>query len=108
MKNTISDVGARFTSPHPGPHTTPIRAIWAIFKKDLTIWLLNKRSLAATLAPPLVFLLVQALGAVAVGRSPVALVTLDRGPKGVQMEQIIQQADVFRITDATPEQAQLL
>jgi ABC-2 type transport system permease protein len=88
--------------------STSIRAIWAIFKKDLTIWLLNKRNLVATLAPPLVFLLVQALGAVAVGRSPVALVTLDRGPKGVQMEQIFQQADVFRVTDATPEQAQLL
>src|SRR6266516_4610030 len=88
--------------------STPVRAIWAIFKKDLTIWLLNRRNLAATLVPPLVFLLVQALGAVAVGRSPVALVTLDHDPKGLQMEQIFHQADMFRITDATPEQAQLL
>jgi ABC-2 type transport system permease protein len=85
-----------------------MRTIWAIFKKDLSIWLLNKRNLAATIAPPLVFLLVQALGAVAVGRSPVALVTLDQGPKGVQMQQIFHQADVFRITDATSTQAQQL
>jgi ABC-2 type transport system permease protein len=88
--------------------SNPMRTIWAIFKKDLSIWLLNRRNLAATIFPPLVFLLVQALGAVAVGRSPVALVTLDRDAKGLQMQQIIEQADVFRVTDATPTQAQQL
>jgi len=88
--------------------STPVRTIWAIFKKDLAIWLLNRRNLVATLIPPLVFLLVQALGAVAVGRSPVALVTLDHDPKGLQMQQIFHDADVFRITDATPAQAQQL
>ncbi len=88
--------------------STPVRTIWAIFKKDLAIWLLNRRNLVATIIPPLVFLLVQALGAVAVGRSPVALVTLDHGPKGLQMQQIFHDADVFRITDATPAQAQQL
>ena len=51
---------------------------------------------------------IQALGAVAVGRSPVALVTLDTGAKGQQMQQIFHSADVFRITDATPEQAMTL
>ncbi|HYX48559.1 MAG TPA: ABC transporter permease, partial [Ktedonobacteraceae bacterium] len=52
--------------------------------------------------------LVNALGAAAVGRSPVALVALDQGTKGQQMAQIIHNADVFRITDATPTQAQTL
>src|ERR1019366_4816266 len=85
-----------------------IRTVWAIFRKDLTVWLRNGRNVAATIAPPLVFLLVQALGAAAVGRSPVALVTLDRGPEGRQMQQIFHNADVFRITDATPAQAQAL
>ena len=47
-------------------------------------------------------------GAAAVGRNPVALVTLDQGAKGQQMAQIIHNADVFRITDATPTQAQAL
>lgn len=84
------------------------RTIWAIFKKDLEVWLRNGRNVAATIIPPLSFLLIQALGAVAVGRSPVALVTLDSGPKGIQMQQIFHQADVFRITDATPQRAQLL
>jgi ABC-type multidrug transport system permease subunit len=85
-----------------------LRAIWAIFKKDIAVWLQNRRNAAATIIPPLGFLLVQALGAVAVGRSPVALVSLDHDSKGVQMQQIFHQADVFRITDATPQQAQIL
>jgi ABC-type multidrug transport system permease subunit len=38
----------------------------------------------------------------------VALVTLDHGVKGQQVAQIIHNADVFRITDATPSQAQAL
>ncbi len=87
---------------------TRIRVIWAIFRKDLVIWLRNGRNIVATVVPPLAFLLVQALGAAAVGRSPVALVTLDHGPQGQLMQQIFHQADVFRITDATPSQAQQL
>ncbi len=81
------------------------RAIWAIYRKDLMVWLRNGRNIAATVLPPLAFLLVQALGAVAVGRSPVALVNLDHSSKGVLMQQIFHQADVFRITDANPQQA---
>lgn len=88
--------------------TNIFRAIWAIFRKDLLVWLKNGRNIAVTIIPPLGFLLVQALGAVAVGRSPVALVTLDHGPKGVLMQHIFHQADVFRITDADPQQAQTL
>jgi ABC-type multidrug transport system permease subunit len=84
------------------------RTIWAIFRKDIAVWWSNRRNVTATLIPPLVFLLVQAVGAVAVGRSPVALVTLDSGPQGRLMQQIFHQADVFRITDATPQQAQTL
>lgn len=81
---------------------------WTIFRKDVRIWLRQPATMAATIVPPLGLLLVGALGAAAVGRSPVALVTLDQGPKGVQMRQIFHDADVFRITDATPEQAQTL
>ncbi len=84
------------------------RSVWAIVRKDLRVWLSNRRNLVATVVPPIAFLLIQALGAVAVGRSPVALVTLDSGPKGQQMQQIFHQADVFRITDASPEQAATL
>lgn len=84
------------------------RTIWAVFRRDLAIWLLNKGNISTTIVPPLSFLFIQALGAVAVGRSPVALVTLDQRAKGLQMEQIFHQADVFRITDTTSANAQKL
>ncbi len=88
--------------------TAFFRAIWVILKKDIRVWLRQPVNIAATIIPPIAFLLVEALGAAAVGRSPVALVTLDSGPKGQQMAQIFRKADVFRITDATPQQAQAL
>src|SRR5579872_2276020 len=83
-----------------------VRAVWAIFRKDLAVWTRNRTNLAVTLLPVLGFLLVQSLAAVAVGRSPVALVNLDSGEKGAQLRQIFHDADVFRITDATAGQAQ--
>src|SRR6202049_118717 len=84
------------------------RAIWVILRKDIRIWLRQPSVIGATLIPPIGFLLVGALGAAAVGRSPVALVTLDQGARGQQMARIIHNADVFRITDATPSRAQTL
>jgi ABC-2 type transport system permease protein len=87
---------------------TALRSAWIMMRKDIGVWLRQPVNIAVTLLPPLGFLLVSALGAAAVGRSPVALVTLDTGAKGQQMAQIIQNADVFRITDATPAQGQAL
>ncbi|HLZ81769.1 MAG TPA: ABC transporter permease [Ktedonobacteraceae bacterium] len=88
--------------------STFFRAIWVILRKDIRIWLRQPTIVATTFIPPIGFLLVGALGAAAVGRSPVALVTLDSGPKGVQMAQIFHNADVFRITDASAQQARNL
>lgn len=85
-----------------------LRIVWAILRKDLQVWLRQPAIVAATLIPPVSFLLVQALGAAAVGRSPVALVVLDPGPQGQQVAQSIVNADVFRVRPATPAQAQAL
>lgn len=85
-----------------------LRSILAMIRKDIGIWLRQPANIAATILPPIAFLLVGALGAAAVGRSPVALVTLDSGVQGQQMAQIIHNAGVFRITDATTSQAQSL
>lgn len=85
-----------------------LRAVWVILRKDIRVYLRQPANIAATFTPPLAFLIVGALGSAAVGRSPVALVTLDHGPQGVQMQQIFHKADVFRITDASPQQAQTL
>jgi len=81
------------------------RAIWVILRKDIRVWLRQPANIAATLVPPIGFLLVGALGAAAVGRNPVALVNLDTGAKGVQMVQTFHKADVFRITDTNAQQA---
>jgi ABC-type multidrug transport system permease subunit len=81
------------------------RAIWVILRKDVRVWLRQPATIAATFVPPIGFLLVGALGAAAVGRSPVALVNLDAGTKGVQMAQIFHSAGVFRITDTHAQQA---
>ena len=85
-----------------------VRSIWVIFRKDLSVWSRNRLNIAVSILPVLTILLINGLLAVAVGRGPVALVTLDHGPKGQEMQQIFHQADLFRITDATPQQAQAL
>jgi ABC-type multidrug transport system permease subunit len=82
-----------------------VRAVWTICKKDLRVWLRHPSNVAITVLPALALLAVSALSAGAVGRSPVALVTLDHGLRGQQMAQIIHQADLFRVSDATPTQA---
>lgn len=83
---------------------TFFRTVWAILRKDLNIWLHRPLNMAATILPPLAFMLVEALGAAAVGHSPVALVQLDSGVRGVQMAHIIQTAGVFRVTAVSSEQ----
>jgi len=84
------------------------RAVWTILRQDLRIWIQQPINMTATLVPALCFLLITAIGSSTVGRSPVAVVTLDQGAKGQQMRQIFHNADIFRVTDATPEQAQAL
>jgi ABC-2 type transport system permease protein len=85
-----------------------VHAAWAIYKKDLAIWAHNRLLAVGSLVPALAILVVVAAEAAAVGLSPVALVTLDSGPQGKEMQQIFHQANVFRITDASPQQAQAL
>lgn len=85
-----------------------VRAVWTICKKDLRVWLRQPANVAITVLPALALLFVDALSAGAVGRSPVALVTLDHGARGQQMARVIQQADLFRVSNATPAQAQTL
>ena len=86
-----------------------LRSVWAILRKDVGVWLRRPSNIAATIVPPLGFLLAQALGAAAVGRSPVALVLQDNGPQAAQVVAAIRQADVFRLheVDAAEARAQL-
>lgn len=85
-----------------------VRAVWTILRQDLRIWVQQPINMTATLVPALCFLLITAIGSSAVGHSPVALVNLDHSSKSQLMQQIFQNAETFRVTDATPEQAQAL
>jgi ABC-type multidrug transport system permease subunit len=82
---------------------------WFILRKDLQIWLRQPANIAATIVPALVVLIIQALGAQAVGRSPVALVEEDTGAQGAMIAQAIRNTNVFRLSevDATQAQTQL-
>jgi ABC-2 type transport system permease protein len=86
-------------------HPTFLRTVWAIIKKDVTTWFFQPASSLGTVLPALAVLLVGALLASAVGRSPVALVVLDSGPPAQQLAQSIRGADVFRLTETNPRQA---
>src|SRR6266568_2501276 len=85
-----------------------MNAVWKICKKDLRVWLSMRVLIVATLLVPLSYLLVEYLGAAAVGRSPVAIVNLDRGPAGAKIVQSIVDAEVFRVSIADSEQAATL
>jgi ABC-2 type transport system permease protein len=84
------------------------RAARVIMLKDLQVWLRQPVTLAATVAPALILILVELLGAHAVGRSPVALVVQDRGPQAAQMAQAIREANVFRLQEVDAARAQAL
>ncbi|GAC1449938.1 MAG: hypothetical protein PVSMB4_08500 [Ktedonobacterales bacterium] len=85
-----------------------LRTMWALFTKDLRVWIRRPATAATTLIPPLAFLLVGALAAAAVGRSPVALVNQDDGPQGARIVRAIEQADVFQLREVDATRAQAL
>jgi len=84
-----------------------LRTTWFILRKDLQIWLRQPANIGATIVPALVVLFIQALGAQAVGRSPVALVVDDAGVQGALIAQAISNADVFRLQEDNAAQAQV-
>src|SRR5579859_2141256 len=82
-----------------------LRAILAIIKKDLSVWIRRPVSIALTLVPPVVFLLVILISAGAVGRNPVALVVLESGPHAHELASALEGSDAFRVREADPSEA---
>lgn len=82
-----------------------LRCIWAISKKDLSVWLRHPLQIVGSLLVPVSYFLVVFLGAQAVGLNPVAVVNEDRGPVGAQLTSAIVDANVFRVTVTDPKQA---
>jgi ABC-2 type transport system permease protein len=84
------------------------RTIWVLCVNTIRVWLRNRSLMAASLLPPVAFLAAGYFAAAAVSHSPVALVSLDQGQQGQAMSNIIKRNGVFRVTDASAEQAEQL
>ena len=78
---------------------------WIICWKDIRIWFRHPSFVLVTFLPAVAILALTSLGAAAVGHTPVALVVLDKGIAGQQMEQIFQQADIFQVHVVDANQA---
>ncbi len=85
-----------------------VRVIVANMHKDLRIWLRQWKNILAMLVLPCTYIAVVWLGAAAVSRNPVALVVQDKGIAARQLEQAVNDSDVFRVRDVSTQQAQVL
>lgn len=84
-----------------------VRALWAIVKKDLAVWVRSPVILAVTLLPSLVLILVLMLEAAAVTAAPVAVVNLDpHGRAAAALAGSAIRFDGFRAETLTAVQAQ--
>jgi hypothetical protein len=65
------------------------RALWALVRKDIGVWLRRPAAIAATVLPAVVLVLVVYASASAIGRNPVALVAEGDGPHTQQLVSIL-------------------
>jgi ABC-2 type transport system permease protein len=80
--------------------------IWAIVRKDISVWLRQPVTMAATILPALLLVLVIYVSAAAVGRNPVDLVVQDNGPYARQLVAVLRHSDAFVVKrETTPGQA---
>ena len=81
------------------------RAVWGLIRKDIVVWVRQPAAIAATMLPPIVFMMLIFVASAAVGRNPVALVVLDHGPQSQRLSLILQDSNAFRVQLASAEQA---
>jgi ABC-type multidrug transport system permease subunit len=84
------------------------RAVAAIVRKDILVWLRTPAAIVVCLAPPLALLLVGFLAGAAVGRNPVALVVADPGPQAARLTAVLEASDAFRLQRADAAGAAVL
>jgi ABC-2 type transport system permease protein len=82
--------------------------ILAIVRKDISVWLRQPTSIAATVLPAIAFMVILYFGAQAVGRNPVALVVQDSGPHAQELINILSDSGAFKVTMITiaPQKAE--
>ena len=82
--------------------------ILAIVRKDISVWLRQPTSIAATVLPAIAFMVILYFGAQAVGRNPVALVVQDSGPHAQELVNILSDSGAFKVgmITITPQKAE--
>ena len=82
--------------------------ILAIVRKDISVWLRQPTSIAATVLPAIAFMVILYFGAQAVGRNPVALVVKDSGPHAQELINILSDSGAFKVAMITiaPQKAE--
>ena len=82
--------------------------ILAIVRKDISVWLRQPTSIAATVLPAIAFMVILYFGAQAVGRNPVALVVQDSGPHAQELVNILTDSCAFKVgmITITPQKAE--
>lgn len=81
-----------------------LRAILAIVRKDIGVWLRQPAAITATILPAIAFIIILYFGAQAVGRNPVALVVQDNGPHAQEFVNILNNSDAFKVSLVTSKQ----
>ncbi|MBJ7602182.1 MAG: ABC transporter permease [Candidatus Dormibacteraeota bacterium] len=87
---------------------TYLRALIAIAWKDMGVWVRRPSTIVATVLPAVGFMIIILISAQAVGRNPVALVVLDRGPQATRLAHSLETSNAFRVRTETPERARQL
>ena len=81
-------------------------AVWAIVRKDISVWLRQPVTIAATILPALLLVLVIFVSSAAVGRNPVDLVVQENGPHARQLVTVLETSDAFVVKhETTADQA---
>jgi ABC-type transport system involved in multi-copper enzyme maturation permease subunit len=93
--------------PSRGRHSPAsfISSVWAIFVKDLLLWLRQPLQIIGSLLVPVSYTVVVFLGAQATTTQPAAVVNLDQGPVGAQLARAVADAGVFRVYQTSPARA---
>ena len=93
--------------PSRGRHSPAsfMASVWAIFVKDLLLWLRQPLQIIGSLLVPVSYTVVVFLGAQATTQQPAAVVNLDSGPVGAQLAKAVADAGVFRVYQTSAARA---
>jgi len=103
-----ADRRSRTAPPPRNGRVSVLRAVLAICRKDVEVWLRRPSTIAATMLPAVGFIVVIVISSQAVGRNPVALVVLDPGPQAQRLAQSLEDSEAFVPRRATPADAQAM